>query len=249
MPKASPRNFQQVRKPQNFQEVIRLAKGIDRSQGWELYHDFEGASGTTLPSWLGSQETGTDSTVAYVDDATGGEFRLLHGGTSEAQNMTIYGGDQLMLDVTKQPFFEARVKLNTVGAAFTADQRIVIGLASARNAVLNDIVTHAWFKVEGPNFDLLLEADDGTTDTDDQDSTLNWSDNSYAVFRVSIVNDTTPVAVYEVDLEDGAGFVVAGAIAIAAATGNLQPYVEMQRDAGAELEDARIDHIRVGAGR
>ena len=51
--------------------------------------------------------------------------------TSEQENITLYFGDQLVIDPTKNVIFEARLKVNFAGAAFSADQRFVVGLAAA----------------------------------------------------------------------------------------------------------------------
>lgn len=239
--------------PAVFQKDLRLQSWLDRKTHWMLEHEFEGDAGDSLPMWLGTQDTSAagSPTLDYVADTAGGVFRLKHDNTSEAQTLTLYGADNLLLNPAKNPFMVARVLLNTEGAAFSADQRIVIGLASARNATLDSVATNAWFRVEGANFDILTESDDGTTDDDDNDSTLDWSDNAYAWFRVSVFY-TEKKVLFEVDLEDGDGWRVAGApLAVAAISSSmlLQPFIEIQRDASTEQEDVLIDYLAIGAKR
>lgn len=244
--------------PATFDSDVHLKYGVSGTKYWSLFEDFVGAAGSTLPSWLTTHDTSAagSPTLDYVSSADGGQFTLTTDNTSEAQNIAIYGGDSLPLDTAKEPWFEARVKLNTAGAAFTADQRLVIGLAAARNATLNDNATHAWFRIEGANFNILTEVDDAASgDDDDNDSGLDWSDNGWAKFRVRI--DSLGYAKFEVDLEDGArgeeNWVQAGELldltALVASSVNWQPYIEMQRDAGTEVEAVHIDYIAIGAKR
>jgi hypothetical protein len=136
-----------------------------------------------------------------------------------------------------------RWKINWSGATFSADQRAVIGLSSARNATLDSVANNAWFRVEGANLNLLFETDDGTTDTDDQDTTVDLVDDTFITTRIDLT-DLSAVK-FLVNAEDGNGFVVKGTASVPAMTGGLQFFMEMQKDAGAETEAFVIDYVKI----
>lgn len=246
---APDRNFHRPKENTSFKGEIEHARGITRKRHIELYEEFVGPAGSTLPSWLSTQDTSAAGTptLDYVADASNGAFQLLHDAQDELQKITLYGGDSIHIPVGKNPFLECRIKINMAGATMSADQRFVCGLASARNATLDSIVTHAWVRMEGADLTLFTEADDGTTDTDDQDSTLAFVDNTWHWFLFDL-DDLAAVKVWA-DL-DGGGYVQCGApLSIPVATGNLQFFMELQRDTSTEAEDLQVGSIRVGWDR
>lgn len=208
-----------------------------------VMEDFFPAAGATLPAPWGTQDTSSagSPTLAYVNDAANGAFTLTHDAQSEAQNLTLYFADQLVIPATAKPVFECRMKVNFAGAAFSADQRIVIGLAAARNATLDNNAKHAWFRIEGASLNIYKETDDGTTDSDDKDTGIDIVDDTYTTFRIDMSN-TSNIGFY-VDNVAATGFTMAAAAL--ASTDLLQPYIEIQRDAGTEAEAVTIDYIMV----
>lgn len=208
-----------------------------------IEYDFEQAASSTIrPPWSTQDTSAAGSpTLDFLNDVANGEFQLKHDAQSEAQNLTLYWGDQLMIDPTKNPIIEFLAKINFAGATFSADQRLVMGLASARNATLDSITHHAWFRIEGANLNILVEGDDGTTDTNDQDSGIDIVDNVYTRFRIDM-SDLTKVKFYVDGVEQTGAAVDVSAMA---ATNLLQPFFEIQRDAGVEAEDFRIDYAWV----
>lgn len=242
--------FLRMSKKRSFQHDVRFESWLDRRNHGAYEHDFEYGAGSTLPAWLATQDTSAAGTptLDYVANSDLGTYTLTHDATNEQQNLTLYGGDSKPLPIANSPWLICCAKLNTAGATMSADQRLVMGLASNRNAALDSVVTHAWFRLEGANWNILTETDDGTTDDDDNDSALDWSDAAYAWFRIR-VNPALAVT-FEVDLDDGNGWQTAGAtLSLAAATGNVQPFIELQRDAGAEAEALTIDYLAVGCRR
>lgn len=226
-------------------DQIRTAGGSDftHRQRVRIFEDFlPPASATIGAPWATHDTSAAGSpTIDYVDDTANGVFTLTHDGTAEQQNLALYFGDQLVIDPTKNPVFETRLKINFAGATFSADQRIVIGLAAARNATLNSNTHHAWFRIEGANLNILCEADDGTTDTDDQDTGIDIVDDTYTTFRIDM-SDLSNIKFYVNGVEQSGANVSASAMA---AANLLQPYIEIQRDAGAEAEAVTIDYVMV----
>jgi hypothetical protein len=228
--------MQQVGHPVQHLEPVELKRGIRRDRVCEIFEDFLGDAGDTLPIPWATQDTSAagSPTLDYVSNSANGIFTLTHDNQSEAQNLTLYYGDDLYIDSTQGPVFEAKVELTT---ALTADQRVVVGLAAARNATLDSNTAHAWFRMEGANLNILWETDDGTTDDNDNDSGIDWVSGTAMVLRIDCRN-LAQIIFYV----DG---VVAGVGAAAALTGNLQPYIEIQRDAGTETNALDIDYVHV----
>lgn len=223
-----------------------MIAGADQYAGGILFEDFLQLPTDSVPSPWGIQDTSVagSPTADTVADQANGLFRLATDAQSEAQTLTLYHQDQLTIDPTKNPFMETRIRLNTAGATFTADQRLVVGLAAARNATLDSNASHCWFRIEGADLSLFIEGDDGTTDTDDEDSGIDYVDNTFITLGIDMM-DLSAVKFYV----DGVQVVTTIDVSGLAATNLLQPYIEMQRDAGTEVEVLDIDYILVRANR
>jgi len=219
-----------------FLEPVELKRGQRRDRSCEIFEDFFADAGATLPTPWGTVDVSSagSPTIDYVADSANGSFGLTHDTQDELQSMTLSFADQLVVDIAQGPVFEAKVTLTT---ALTADQRVVVGLASARNATLDSIATNAWFRMEGANLDILWETDDGTTNDDDNNTGSDWVSGTAMVLRIDCRN--LAQIVFYID-----GVAVAAG-AMAAATGNLQPYIEIQKDAGADANSLAIDYVSV----
>ena len=101
----------------------------------------------------------------------------------------------------------------------------------------------AWFRVEGANLNILKETDDGTTDTDDTDTTIDIVDNTWTRLRIDMT--TLAAVAFSVDGVAAGG----AAMSIPLASGNLQPFIEQQKDAGAEVETLDIDYVLISWAR
>lgn len=210
-----------------------------------INEDFLATAGATLPAPWAARETSPGGTpvMDYVANAANGEYKILHDATSEAQNMTLYFGDSLFIDITKKPIFECRVKVAFSGSNtnFSADQRAVFGVGSARNATLDSMTLNAWFRLEGANLNIFWETDDNVSNVDDQDSGVDIVDDTYITFRIDMSN------------LGAVGFYINGTLVgtgvMTGATGNIQPFIEIQKDAGIEEEDMRIDYASISWDR
>lgn len=213
-------------------------RGVARNEFCEFFDDFFGDIGQTLPNPWKYAETSTSTNAAgdYAN-AADGRYALTHSADSEQQIMRIDWGDQLMINLSKKPRLEIRAKINFAGAAFSADQRAVFGLASAWNNTLDSIATNAWFRIEGASLNILAEVDDGTTDDDDNDTGDDLVDDTFVTLGIDFPSATV------------ARFWVNGVqteelpMAALAANTLVQPVVAMQRDAGTEAEVLTIDYV------
>ena len=226
-------------------DTLAALTGANAESQVALFDDFVGPASTALPAWLTTQDTSTMGTpvLAKVADAPGGQFTLTHDNTNEAQNITLYGGDSQCLPLPnaagEKLVFEARVKLS---AQLTAVQRAVVGLATDRNATLDNVATHAWFRFEGANLNILWETDDATTDDDDNDTGVDYAADTFVLLRIEI--DSAKAVKFFVN----GVHVGSGTIANTAAT-VVQPFIEFQKDSGTTTEYLRIDWIRITASR
>ena len=213
---------------------------------FKVEEDFTFAPSATLPLPLAKDVQTVNITGDFLADTAAGVYRFLTDATSEAQAGQVTFGDQLLIDPTKNPVLEAWVRLAPAGAALTADERVVIGLCSAHTNAedsLDAVVNHAWFRIEGASLAILVEADDGTTDTDDQDSTIVLVKSAWTHLKI----DMTDLAaiVFEVDgVAQGGAAVSAPLLATP-----LQFIACIQRDAGTEANSLDIDWLVTYADR
>lgn len=222
-------------------EAIIAARGRAMNEFVWVEEEFLGDIGQALGRpWVYSETGAGGFTGDFISGAGAGVFRLLHGNANEAQSGRVDFGDTLMINMSKGPLLEARFRLNPNGATFSADQRMVLGFASAHNNTLDDIVTNCWFRLEGANLDILTETDDGTTDDNDNDTTLNLVKNTWTTVEI----DCSDLSAVVFKVND----VVAGDpldMSALAADTYVQPYVCIQKDAGTETENLDLDYIKV----
>lgn len=220
--------------------------GMRPRKGVSLVEDFLAPSGTTLPAWLATVESspaGAACTGAYVDDTANGVYALATNSTSEVQSSILYGGDNLIIDITKKPIFEARLLIDphSTDTALAAGDEWVCGLCdtiSAATVTLNDVALNVWFYGVGANNNILVEADDGTTDTDDTDTGADWTAATYMDLRIDCTN-LSSIKFFK----NGSNITPAAGISIAAATGNVQPFIALRKAASTKVHALKVDYI------
>ena len=152
----------------------------------------------------------------------------------------MYLGDDCCISPTKKPIFEARVAITT--ASPNAAETLIIGLVSARNDTVASIADHCMFKWTGANNNILIDTDDGTTDTSDQDTTSDWVSGTYYKFKIDM-SDLTDVKFF-IDGERQLRSTTFDVSAMAASD-YLQPIVEIQKASGTTVPQVDIDYISV----
>jgi hypothetical protein len=175
--------------------------------------------------------------VRPVANTQGGEAILQLNATNEVNAAGISFGDRTTIGAGTGPVFTARVKVGTV----TTAQTVIIGLASAYNATLDNIVLNAWFRLVA-SLAVVVEADDGTTDTDDQATSpaTTLTAGTYYTFKVDLSAETS--AKFYID-----GTLV-GAIAVAALPVHatlMQPIIAIQKASGTGTVAVTVDYVRV----
>lgn len=222
---------------------MAIRGGRGDHQSCHRFFDFDQKAASTLyaPWKINDVSNAGTPVLDFVSGDPNGVFELRHDAEAEAQRLTLYWDDDLIIPATARPIFEARVKLNLAGATLTADQRAVWGMASALNLALDNIQTNVWFRVEGASNAIVLEGDDGTTDTDDQATSPATSivDDAFHIYRI----DFTNLSAIAFTIDGQAVGTVSCPLLTAADL--LQPYFEIQKDGGADTDSLEVDYCEV----
>lgn len=201
--------------------------------------DFMG--GATIAATVGEgmwkiTDTSSSGTPTYTKDAAahGGAVTLAFDSQGEIQNVCLDFGDKLQLDIDS--LIEIEFRLKTV-AALDSATTLVFGLQSARNDNTDSTTNNAQFKLVGSNT-VVCETDDGTTDNDDKATGKTLVD-SYKRFVISFAAGKSDVRFFI----DGDRVASATTFSMAAATGQLQPFVQIQKTADTNTDSVTIDYV------
>lgn len=229
-------------------EVDIIPKGPDVND-FILEEHFVKDAGDTLPDAWGIDAETANSTEDYVTDQACGIYTLQHDATAEAQSMQLFATDNLWIDLFEKPIIEWRCRLDLTGtnALGSADQRVVVGVCSGHtNAedALDATTVNAWFRMEGTSANILVETDDDSTNTDDQDSGVDLVDNTWTHFKIDFSN-LADVKFHIDGVEQSGSAMVMSNISSSVL---VQPIACIQRDGGAELEKVYVDVFKVTSG-
>ena len=173
-------------------------------------------------------------TYASVSPSATGEIALTFDNANEIQNVCLDFGDKLQLDIDSLIEVEFRVKtVATLDSATT----LVFGLQSNRNDNTDSTTNNAQFKLVGDN-NVVVETDDGTTDNDDK-ATGKTLVASFKRFVISFAAGKSDVRFFI----DGDRVASATTFSMAAATGQLQPFVQIQKTSDNNTDSVSIDYI------
>lgn len=196
--------------------------------------------GDSIDTRWNSTTQGTP-TAATIRDEKNGVLALALASTSEAETNEQNWNDLLQLDTTSGLVMEVAFKFS---GAIAANERAVIGFGSARNNTYDSVARNAWFRVDAA-MDLLTESDDGTTDTDDKDSTQNLTANNYHYGRIEMLgpNDVRFYAGSSVPtrINSGTTFKIGSTL--------VQPIISIQKASGASTPRLDVDYINIHARR
>lgn len=190
-------------------------------------------------------DTSSSGTPVYavVTPSATGEVRLGFDNTVEVQNVCLSFGDKLCFDIDNIQSIEYRVKVVPEGANLDSATSVAFGLASARNDAIDSIANHASFRLIGSN-SLFVETDDGTTDLDDKATGQSLS-TTYKRFVIDFTGGKSDVKFYV----NGIRCAASTTFSMAAATGSLQPYVQIQKTADSNVDFVHVDYVEVKAKR
>jgi len=213
-----------------------------------VYHD-DFFGGRTFAATVGEGDwkiTDTSSsgtpTYASVTPSAVGEVALTLASTSEVENVCLDFGDKLCFDIDNLQRFEARVKVS----GCTSGTTIAFGLQSARNDDTDSTTNNAQFKMVGATSTtaVVVETDDGTSDLDDK-ATGQTLSTTYKRFEIDFTGGKSDVRFYI----DGVQVATSTTFTMAAATGSLQPFVQISKTATANTDAVTVDYIEVTCKR
>lgn len=215
---------------------------------WRFEDDFVG-TGASIPTtadpatpWLiaDTSAAGAPTYVRGIDTGTSsgtcGEAKVTMEATSEVQNLCLYFGDVLQMDINDRLTYECRLKMGQ--ATLDTATMFAFGLTGDRNATIDTVAQMMIFRVIGDNV-LVVESDDGTTDLDDK-ATGESLTNAYRTFRID-AQDLTNVK-FHIDGKRVASTVT---FDVSAYAGCLQPFFQIQKTADTNTDSFIVDYIEI----
>jgi hypothetical protein len=232
---------------------------VSRSAGnyVELFSDFiQDVGETAVLPWVVTEAGSTSATGDFID-APDGVLRLLHSTDNAAESMLLSLGGTNAISPTKEPIFEARVKVNlSTDSAFAAASvyEVIVGMCTAGSAVsvsaaaFDGFADNVGFRLGGgaqATNSIFLESDDGTTDNDDHDSGIDFTAGTYHTLKIDMT-DTSAVLFFidGVHANNGKTFDMSAI----AATDYLEPFIMFARTNVGGTERAHsldVDYVRV----
>lgn len=228
---------------------------LSRALYSQAFEDFNGA--TVIPlngsldtaegPWTRKDTSSAGSPTSTISgDADNGQLNLAFDSQNEAQVLTVYFNDEQGIDSDQEPVAFFRLQ---VDETLNANTTLVFGLASAQNDTADSVTNNAWFRLAGANA-LEIEADDGTTDSDDKTTGVTLTASTMYEFMVcassSCGASISDIHFYYRATLGGAWIRLTDSAAtkfkIAADTA-IQPFLQFQKAANAETDSMKLDYI------
>ena len=245
-------------------EAITEKRWVSRSGPGDyvtLFSDFIQDPGQTpvLP-WVVSEAGSTSASGDFID-APDGVLRLLHSTDNAAEAMLLSLGGTNAISPTKEPIFEARVKVNidTDSVFATASvYEVIVGMCTAGSAVsvsagaFDGFADSVAFRLGGGATaanNIYIESDDGTTDNAPADTGVDFTSGTYHVYKIDM-SDTSDVRFYvDGKLANNGNRIDISAMA---ATDYLEPFILFARTNAGGTERAHsldIDYVNISSKR
>ena len=159
-----------------------------------LFSDFVGSTG----DFTGTR-TGSNASAALIPAVADGVMGLTHTTDPEAQAAMISTNGAGLISPTKEPIFEARVKITlATDSVFDADSNylVFVGLASGGLSVgtgptlISDTNDNVGFQLgsDSGTLSIFCESDDGTTDNDLKDSGIDFVSGTYVTLKIDMTD-------------------------------------------------------------
>ena len=181
-------------------------------------------------------ETNLNTAIGLMADESNGVLSLIIDADNNAEEATLYWGDQRPLNAGYNLNIEGRLRITTPGTACA----MVFGVATDANGTPDSVAAHAWFRLQA-SLALLAETDDATTDDDDNDCGQTLVSGTWYVFRIDL-SSLGDVGFYldGVLLDPG----TLSISAISAGNSAMQPYLSLIKTSGTATARVDVDYIR-----
>lgn len=182
----------------------------------------EGGTGWTV------KDTSSGGTPTYLTGTTG--LVLTCAADSEAEILTLYQNNKLVLPIDQLEFVEWEVAVSGIDSVTT----LVFGLASNQHDTPDSVTANAWFRMEGSASTTLVvcETDDDVRNVDDVATNLTLG----ATVKRFNIDFTAGKADVKFSMDDGSGLLKPVARSqtfnMSGYSSGLQPFVQLQKASG-----------------
>lgn len=197
---------------------------------------FTATAADNAPMLIKDTSSSGTPTYAYVDGSESGEIKLTFDNTNEVQIITLYQGNNLQFDIDKIREVTFRLKVGQTNDSATT---LVFGLAGDQNDAPDSVAQNCWFKASGGNT-VVLETDDGTTDTDDV-ATGQSLGTTHKDFTISFACGKSDIRFFI----DGQPVGQGQTFSMANYSGSLQAFLQFQKTADTNVDSVTVDMIQV----
>lgn len=210
----------------------------------EYCEDFLGPQ-TLTASPAGSDQwdiadTSSAGTPTYTVGGTNGEATLAFDSQAEIQNVCLFQSDVLNYDIDNLIHAEFRVKVTAaVGGVLDSATSVAFGMCTARNDAIDSLASHASFRAIGSNA-IVAESDDAVTDKDDVATGVSFVSGVYKRFVIDFQDKS--------DIKfsiDGSRVAAGTKFDMSSFSTGLQPYLQLQKTADANVDSVSIDYVRI----
>lgn len=191
------------------------------------------------PAWAvtDTSAAGSPTKAMHADG-----YHLAFDSTNEVQNLCLDFGDVLSLDISLVKSVEFLLAFDS--ATKDSATSLAFGIQSARNDNPDSTTINAQFRMKaaGTGLTLECETDDGTTDTDDKAAGQSLS----TTLKRCVIDFRAGLSDVRFFV-DGQPCATSTTFSIAAASGNVQPFVQLQKTADTNTDGVKVRRIVVEA--
>ena len=180
------------------------------------------------------------ASYGYVASSSSGELAIDMAADVEIENLTLYQDDVLQFDIDDLVDVSWKVKMNQ--ATPDAATMFSVGLIGTRNATIDSIAQSALFRLVGASAALTVETDDGTNQTSlvTTNTTLAAT---YKTLKMSFTSGKSDIRFFV----DGNPVAFETTFSMAAYTGKLQVFAQIQKTADSNEDGFTVDRLIVNS--
>lgn len=219
------------------------------SHHWYLEDFVTDALPSDTPFSIYDQSATGTPTTAIVADATGGQYQIKLTNNSQVESAGITFGDNLLIQGNLPFLFVARLK---VVHTMAANQVLWFGLGSDVGLDPDNITRGAFFVLRGDT-NLLVEVDDNTTDTDDKDTGIDLTADTFYWFGIE--RERSGRLTFHFAEGDGENVRIVefanrfGVLNPTFGNNNLQPHILVSKTTGTTTPEVIVDLVATCGAR